>query len=190
MPFVPGDAPSCSGMTSLRLPVGFRSRPSEMSARWEGYRRQKPSGHPHPDCAVTPPSGCGPRSDGTRKKLPFSSTVFPCMKLRHRCSPTVPNGSQIERCMPAPSACVAAALAQHKQPGVVLEWPMATRDRRLAEFNSGPPPPGQQLQVLCEDHNGTYLLPFRCEWCEGVWYAAEKANPIEATVVGWREARR
>jgi hypothetical protein len=37
---------------------------------------------------------------------------------------------------------------------------MATRDHRLAEFNQGPPPLGQQLQLLCEDHNGTYLLPF------------------------------
>ena len=66
---------------------------------------------------------------------------------------------------------------------------MATRDHRLAEFNNGPPPPGQSLQLLCEDHNGTYLLPFRCEWRDGAWYAPEKTKPIEATVVGWRAAR-
>ena len=53
---------------------------------------------------------------------------------------------------------------------------MATRDHRLAEFNNGPPPPGQPLQLLCEDHNGTYLLPFRCEWRDGAWYAPEKTN--------------
>ena len=58
---------------------------------------------------------------------------------------------------------------------------MATRDRRLAEFNIGPPPPDQPLQLLCEDHNGTYLLPFRCEWRDGAWYAPEKSKPIEAT---------
>ena len=41
---------------------------------------------------------------------------------------------------------------------------MATRDYRLAEFSQGVPPAGRQLQVLCEDHNGTYLLPFKCEY--------------------------
>ena len=66
---------------------------------------------------------------------------------------------------------------------------MATRDNRLAEFNQGPAPPGQPLQVLCEDHNGTYLLPFRCEWRDGAWYASEKTKQIEATVVGWRLPR-
>jgi hypothetical protein len=41
---------------------------------------------------------------------------------------------------------------------------MATRERRLAEFNgNGEPPPDQPVQVLCEDHSGTYQLPFaRC----------------------------
>ena len=38
---------------------------------------------------------------------------------------------------------------------------MATRERRLAEFNgNGEPPPDQPVQVLCEDHSGTYQLPF------------------------------
>jgi hypothetical protein len=66
---------------------------------------------------------------------------------------------------------------------------MTTRAYRLAEFNDGPPPLGEPLQVLCEDKSGTYLLPFRCEWRDGAWYAAEKTNPIEATVVGWRTWR-
>jgi hypothetical protein len=66
---------------------------------------------------------------------------------------------------------------------------MATREHRLAEFNSGPPPPGQQLQLLCEDSSGTYLLPFKCEWRDGAWYAVEKTKPLEATVVGWRLPR-
>jgi hypothetical protein len=74
-------------------------------------------------------------------------------------------------------------------PSAKLAMHMATRDHRLAEFNSGPPPPSQPLQLLCEDHNGTYLLPFRCEWREGAWYAVEKTNPIEAKVVGWRVPR-
>ena len=66
---------------------------------------------------------------------------------------------------------------------------MVTRDYRLSEFRQDEPPPHQKLQVLCEDHNGTYLLPFRCEWRDGAWYAAEKTKPIQATVVGWRAVR-
>ena len=45
---------------------------------------------------------------------------------------------------------------------------------RLAEFNQGSPPTGQQFLLLCEDHNGTYTLPFRCEWRDGAWYGVEK----------------
>ena len=45
---------------------------------------------------------------------------------------------------------------------------MATRERRLAEFNGhGEPPPDQPVQVLCEDHSGTYQLPFACRWISG-----------------------
>jgi hypothetical protein len=66
---------------------------------------------------------------------------------------------------------------------------MATRKLRLSEFNQDPPPPGQPLQLLCEDHNGTYFLPFRCEWRDGAWYASDKTNPLEARVVGWRSLR-
>ena len=45
---------------------------------------------------------------------------------------------------------------------------MATRERRLAEFDgSGEPPPDQPVQVLCEDHSGTYQLPFACRFVDG-----------------------
>ena len=47
---------------------------------------------------------------------------------------------------------------------------MATRERRLAEFNGeGQPPPDQPVQVLCEDHSGTYQLPFACRFVDGEW---------------------
>ena len=47
---------------------------------------------------------------------------------------------------------------------------MATRERRLAEFNGeGEPPPDQPVQVLCEDHSGTYQLPFACRFVDGEW---------------------
>ena len=63
---------------------------------------------------------------------------------------------------------------------------MATRERRLAEFNgNGEPPPDQPVQVLCEDHSGTYQLPFACRWVDG-WRNNESGGAVEATVVGWR----
>ena len=47
---------------------------------------------------------------------------------------------------------------------------MATRERRLAEFNGhGEPPPDQPVQVLCEDQSGTYQLPFACRFVAGEW---------------------
>jgi hypothetical protein len=64
---------------------------------------------------------------------------------------------------------------------------MATRERRLAEFNSaGEPPPDQPVQVLCEDHSGTYQLPFACRFIDGEWRNHESGGMVEATVVGWR----
>ena len=64
---------------------------------------------------------------------------------------------------------------------------MATRERRLAEFNGeGQPPPDQPVQVLCEDHSGTYQLPFACRFVDGEWRNNESGGTVEATVVGWR----
>ena len=41
---------------------------------------------------------------------------------------------------------------------------MATREKRLAQFDgNGEPPPHELVEVLCEDHSGTYQLPFRCQ---------------------------
>jgi hypothetical protein len=67
---------------------------------------------------------------------------------------------------------------------------MATRERRLAEFNgNGEPPPNQPVQVLCEDHSGTYQLPFACRWVDGEWRNEQSGGIVEATVVGWRLPR-
>jgi len=67
---------------------------------------------------------------------------------------------------------------------------MATRERRLAEFNGeGEPPADQPVQVLCEDHSGTYQLPFACRFVEGAWRNSESGGAVEATVVGWRVRR-
>ena len=67
---------------------------------------------------------------------------------------------------------------------------MATREKRLAEFNgNGTPPPDQPVQVLCEDHSGTYQLPFVCRWVNGEWRNGESGSAVQATVVGWRLPR-
>jgi hypothetical protein len=66
---------------------------------------------------------------------------------------------------------------------------MATREFRLSEFNQSPPPEGEHLLLLCEDHSGTYTLPFKCVWRDGAWYGVEKTKPLEAKVVGWRSWR-
>ena len=64
---------------------------------------------------------------------------------------------------------------------------MATRDRRLAEFNGeGEPPPDQPVQVLCEDHSGTYVLPYPCRWTGDAWINAKSGHHIVAKVLGWR----
>jgi len=68
---------------------------------------------------------------------------------------------------------------------------MATREKRLAEFNGeGEPPPDQPVQVLCEDHSGTYQLPFACRFIDGAWRNHESGGAVEATVVGWRLQRQ
>jgi hypothetical protein len=43
--------------------------------------------------------------------------------------------------------------------------------------------------VLCEDHSGTYQLPFACRYVEGRWQNHAAGVPVEATVIGWRVPR-
>jgi hypothetical protein len=64
---------------------------------------------------------------------------------------------------------------------------MATRQHRIGDFNSdGDPPAGYRMELLCEDHNGTYVLPFPCLWVDGVWRSMSTDFRIEAKVIGWR----
>jgi hypothetical protein len=60
----------------------------------------------------------------------------------------------------------------------------------LAEFDgAGEPPAGLPVEVLCEDHSGTYQLPFACRYVEGRWQNHTAGVPVEATVIGWRVPR-
>jgi hypothetical protein len=47
---------------------------------------------------------------------------------------------------------------------------MVTRQERIDAFtHQGAPPANQPLEVLCEDHVGTYVIPFLCRWSSGAW---------------------
>ena len=67
---------------------------------------------------------------------------------------------------------------------------MATREKRLAQFDGeGKPPPDLPVQVLCEDQSGTYELPFACSYKGGAWRNHESGDTLEANVIGWRLRR-
>lgn len=64
---------------------------------------------------------------------------------------------------------------------------MATRQQRLNAFlHEGDPPMDRPLELLCEDHVGTYVIPFPCRWMSEYWQSAETGERILATVLGWR----
>ena len=64
---------------------------------------------------------------------------------------------------------------------------VATRQQRLDAFlTEGEPPADQPLQLLCEDHSGTYMPPFLCRWVDGAWRNDATGAEIEVTVLGWR----
>ena len=64
---------------------------------------------------------------------------------------------------------------------------MATRQERIDAFShEGTPPADQPHELLCEDHVGTYVIPFLCRWRDGAWQSLDTDKCIEATVVGWR----
>ena len=60
---------------------------------------------------------------------------------------------------------------------------------RLADFiTNSDPAPEITVEVLCQDHVGTYTLPFLCSMSEHGWVNAMTSQPIETKVVGWRVA--
>jgi hypothetical protein len=68
---------------------------------------------------------------------------------------------------------------------------MATRQERLDAFPSEHErPAGQPFELLCEDHIGTYVLPFLCHWTDNAWRSIDANSPVDADVVGWRTAKR
>jgi hypothetical protein len=63
---------------------------------------------------------------------------------------------------------------------------MATREHRIAEFSTDKPIGDLPVELLCEDHAGTYALPFPCHWIEGAWHNCVSGALIDVRVVGWR----
>jgi hypothetical protein len=64
---------------------------------------------------------------------------------------------------------------------------MAARQERIDAFSHGGSPPADEpLELLCEDHIGTYVIPFLCRWRNGTWQSFDTHKRIEATVLGWR----
>jgi hypothetical protein len=70
---------------------------------------------------------------------------------------------------------------------LVIGTAMATRQQRISAFiHGGDPPADQPLELLCEDHICTYVIPFLCRLSSGVWQSVDTGSRIEATVIGWR----
>lgn len=81
------------------------------------------------------------------------------------------------------SAAENARLALDFKTGSIL---MVTREKRLADFSSAPPTESKSLKLLCEDHCGTYVLPYPCSWTGDAWINAKSNHQIVAKVLGWR----
>jgi hypothetical protein len=68
---------------------------------------------------------------------------------------------------------------------------MVTRQERINDFDhEGTPPSDRPFQILCEDHAGTYVVPFLCRWQDGTWRNVVTNRRIEATVIGRRAPKR
>ena len=67
---------------------------------------------------------------------------------------------------------------------------VAARHQRLDAFpGEGTPPGDVACELLCEDHVGTYTLPYLCQWSNGTWRSVKTGEPVKAGVVAWRVVR-
>ncbi len=64
---------------------------------------------------------------------------------------------------------------------------MVTREDRLVGFETVIAPDADAiLEMLCEDHNGTYLLPFPCRLTNGELHNATTGELLTMQAIGWR----
>jgi hypothetical protein len=66
---------------------------------------------------------------------------------------------------------------------------MTTRIERLSDFSTEAVLDDTQLELLCEDKRGTYVLPYPCVRSGSVWRNAVTTDQILADVIGWRPHR-
>ena len=67
---------------------------------------------------------------------------------------------------------------------------MVTHAERLADFTTDADPAQDSLvEVLCEDHVGTYLLPFLCRRTPDGFRNERTGELIEGRIVGWRDPK-
>jgi hypothetical protein len=67
---------------------------------------------------------------------------------------------------------------------------MVTRTARLKDFTTdGYPGADLQVQVLAEDHVGTYILPFPCQHIDGEWRNGATGEAVQSSILGWREVQ-
>lgn len=65
---------------------------------------------------------------------------------------------------------------------------MVTRDKRLDDFITDRMPPlGIRVQLLFEDHVGTYTTQWLCLWNGEDWINERTGDRIVSTVLGWRK---
>ena len=64
---------------------------------------------------------------------------------------------------------------------------MVTRSTRLLGFATvASPAPDTLVELLCEDHVGTYLLPYRCRSTAEGFRNERTGELIQGSVIGWR----
>ena len=67
---------------------------------------------------------------------------------------------------------------------------MTSLNDRIAQFIVDRfPDEGSPVELLCVDHNGTYVVPFPCRRAKDAWRNCETNEIIEAEVAGWRLRR-
>jgi hypothetical protein len=65
---------------------------------------------------------------------------------------------------------------------------MAAFSERLAQFiTDREAPDGTAVEALCQDHVGTYVLPFPCRRDGPDWFNCVTSTALDCDVIGWRE---